>query len=82
VYQIKRCKECGKKVHVHKVGKQYRIKDIQCEHIPAEKQKYATSRDVEKYTSSEIPRNKPIKPQEQQKPYRKNRQKNHHKRRH
>mgnify|MGYP006280233981 CR=1 FL=1 len=58
MYQIKRCKECGKEVHVHKVNKHYRIKNIECDHIPSEKREHATSSDVDKYLTNEIPRKK------------------------
>jgi len=58
MYQIKRCKECGEKIHVHKTGKHYRLKKLDCGHIPAEKREYATSKDIEKYLTSEIPQRK------------------------
>ena len=58
MYQIKRCKECGQKIHVHKTGKHYRLKKLDCGHIPAEKRDYATSKDIDKYLTNEIPRKK------------------------
>lgn len=79
MYQIKRCKECGKVVHVHKVNKHYCIKNIECEHIPEEKRNYATSKDVERYTSNEMPRKKT--PQKHQKKKPQNGHKKHHERR-
>lgn len=49
MYQIKRCRECGKKVNVHKKTisgrSHFEVKD-RCEHIPDESM---TSIDIKKY---------------------------------
>lgn len=49
MYQIKRCRECGKKVNIHKKiiegRSHFEIKD-RCEHIPEKNMK---STDVKRY---------------------------------